>query len=676
MRRFALALALEGACLVASGCAQIFGIDPPNGVAEPLDATADSTAPDSTAGPDGGVDAAGDALDALDASMVDVAVDAPLDAHDAAPVCDLTKTWDPMFKAAITPPLHMFGLDFHGADDAGVTISEVAAAACEVIDAGDTAPGLHVVTWGDAGQATFIYDRASGRYFNVVMNTGYTGAVDFTVPDGGSTYHFALGAPITKDGAPYQLDWTGTPDGGRTLTAEATELENAMFATFEPGTPASTNCKADKTCIVNLGGNGPGTGVFGVRAPLGFYLGFNDVINHPNEPSFFYAFTPFVTYGDFTQASRWTSFDTTQIASNVAGFAGAEFDSLYLYLVPSGAATPVVRYDPSTEAFTSAASGWQKFDITQLTPGPQGFSGSTFDPNSGFVYLAGTTGVCVQYETAAAFSLPASWLAFDTTKLSPPAKGFAGATFLPTPASGDDMVFVPAQDGVAALFTSSGLAADFTNAPNWQTFNLATVDPRLVKFRGGVTVGPSGAAYAYLIPNSDTLVVRWDSTQAFNVAASWEKFDLASVTGAFAGSYATGVYDGQYLYLSPGTGGGPAVRYNPTLPFATAGSWQTGLDKSINKTTATAWDGRYVYFSGSNSTITRYDTTKSFTSDPSAWSSVDVSQLGFPNAVAFLGNTGDGRYLYFAPDTFSTVMRYDARFPQAAVGRLASFSTY
>jgi hypothetical protein len=46
------------------------------------------------------------------------------------------------------------------------------------------------------------------------------------------------------------------------------------------------------------------------------------------------------------------------------------------------------------------------------------------------------------------------------------------------------------------------------------------------------------------------------------------------------------------------------------------------------------------------------------------------------NNLAFNGITGDGRHLYFVPDTFSTVARFDAKFPPYGSPLGMSFSSY
>jgi hypothetical protein len=96
------------------------------------------------------------------------------DASDAStvPSCDRAAAWAQMFKGQIVPPLQMLGLNLSGPDDAGITISQIAPAACQVFDGGDLPEGMWNVYWGDAsaslpGTANLYYDQASGRYSTV-----------------------------------------------------------------------------------------------------------------------------------------------------------------------------------------------------------------------------------------------------------------------------------------------------------------------------------------------------------------------------------------------------------------------------------------------------------------------------------------------------------------------------
>jgi hypothetical protein len=418
-----------------------------------------------------------------------------------------------------------------------------------------------------------------------------------------------------------------------------------------------------------------GVGYFGVRNPLAFFMYFGDVIHNPTTPTQFYARNTIEQYNDLKNASYWTSFDTTTIAAGDKGFAGVQYDPVanHLYLVPSGATTPVVAYNTNSDAFTNASQGWQSFDVTTLTPQPKGFNGGAYDGFE-FTWFAGTTGICVQYDDAMAFGLASAWASFDATQLTPAPSGFAGAIGGPmqTPAgTGYGALFVPATNGVVAQYADT---TDFTSAANWASFDLKTISPRLTHFHGGVRVKIT----YYLVPSGDTLAAAWNGQSGGPLNLGWSTFDLAALNAGVS-DFQTATTDGRYVYFGPGAGastGASAVRYDTTQPFTSASAWQTSIYNSIATTTGMAWDGRYIYFSSANSTVVRYDTQKSFTSDATAWTAVDVSNFITANNIAFNGMTGDGRYLYFVPDTFSTVARFDAKFPPYGPPLGMSFSSY
>lgn len=671
MKRTAAALALVGgAASLWLGCDQIFGLGDVNTIPYPSEGGVDGTV-----GPDSGADAGadstsggdsttgGDGASGGDSTTVDAPHDASSDVHPP-PSCDAAAVWAKMFASAIVPPYQMVGLDLRGADDGGITIQEIQAAACEVFDGGDVPPGEWNAYFGGDGSAgaavvSLKYDPTSGRYAFMNISPGYTGGLDFHGADGG-TYHMAISGDITKNGQPFPLDWADWNVDASVVQHQLTEIRNAMVATYAPGTPPSANCKLDQTCAL-----GPGTGgtaYFGVRDPLFFYVNFGDTINHPSQPTGFYTSTNFLQYHDPGQSNLWQSFDTTQLGPAVKSFTGVSISSQNaMFLVPNGATTPVASFNLGSDAFTAADGGaWSTFDPSQLAPQPQGFAGAAFDGQ--FLFAAGNSGVCAQYDSTASFTFPGAWTTFDTKTLPVPAgKAFAGAVLVTysTP------LFVPSQDGVIAVYTENTAPSDFAVASNWVTFDLTTVNPRLKQFYGAVNL-EFGAKYPiYLVPNKDTVFAAFVGWPApVNSASSWSSFDVSTkgTPATIAPGYATGVHDQvRYVYFSPAVSGYPPVRYDTTQPFTSAAAWDMGLTALTINVKATGFDGRYVYFTGDSTTVFRYDTTQSFTSAPGAWTQFDLHSYD-PAAVAFGGTGNDGRYQYFVPRSSSALMRFDARF--------------
>jgi hypothetical protein len=554
-----------------------------------------------------------------------------------------------------------------GVPNGYLTYAQAVAQNCNGADAGGNWPGGGGVAWGDAGQATFYYDLASGRYEETVLTQGYTGTLTWKSADNMHTYVAQIGKQIQKDGLPFTIDWNfQSPDAGTTqaqLDAELTELYNGLVATFGTGIPQSTNCRLDTTCLEFPDDGTPQhRAVFGARPILSYFV-FQNVTSPQPTPSipvsFYYFAKP--TWNDFTTSSLWTTFDTTKVNAASKGFQGIETDGRYLYLTPNANGALVTRYDSTLpSSFTDQTTAWSTFDTTTINPNAKNFSGGTNDGQ--YVYFAPSkNGVVAQYNSTAAFPLASSWSTFDTTALAPPASQFAGAVFN---SFFGPVLFVPAANGVVAAYSS--YTGAFTDPTQWSTFDLTTINPGLTQLRGGAAF----RQYIYLAPHGagptfPGIAARWDSSQPLN--SGWQTMDLSLVDPSLATLLA---YDGvvidskRYVYYVPAANGtsfgGDVLRYDSTLPFTMASSWQF-FHITPSNFTGGAWDGRYLYLSGSNSTVTRFDSTGTFTSALS-WSSFDVSTIN-PNAIAFFGSLFDGRYMYFVPDTFSTLARFDARFP-------------
>jgi hypothetical protein len=330
-------------------------------------------------------------------------------------------------------------------------------------------------------------------------------------------------------------------------------------------------------------------------------------------------------------------------------------------------------------------SSWSTFDVGTLRAATYGFLGGAFDGR--YVYLvpsvafvdAGVTaadGVVARYDTKAAFDASSSWTLFDTTTVSPSAKGYRGAAF-----DGRYLYCVPnndgAPDGVIARYDTQ---AAFTDAASWTTFDLATVDARAVAFAGGTFDG----RYLELAPGTGSgVAARYDTQAAFQSASSWSTFDLATLSDGGAIGYLGAVFDGRYAYFAPNnspTVSGRVARVDTTADFTSSSSWAVFDTTTANAKAAgyctDAFDGRYVFFvpCGNSSTVTRYDTHASFGSSLS-WSFFDTTTVD-TTAASFRAAGFDGRFLYFLPQhgftTNTSLARYDT---QGGFGVLASWTT-
>ena len=114
--------------------------------------------------------------------------------------------------------------------------------------------------------------------------------------------------------------------------------------------------------------------------------------------------------------------------------------------------------------------------------------------------------------------------------------------------------------------------APFDVATSWSSFDLRTVNPNAIGFRGAVFDG----RYVYLFPTTRTTpIVRLDTTASFTTASSWGTFDMTTLTSEplFMG----GAFDGEYVYLMPASSVTPALRFAaktpPSMPPSYKGSF-------------------------------------------------------------------------------------------------------
>jgi len=272
----------------------------------------------------------------------------------------------------------------------------------------------------------------------------------------------------------------------------------------------------------------------------------------------------------FSKASSWSTYaPVVADAGALAGFAGGTFDGQYLYLVPSNNGAPdgiAARLD-TTQPFASPSS-WSAFDMTKIagaTPHAVSYLGAVYTGTlvlfapTAYPFGAGTmpSGLIADYAPGAQpFATGVLWQTIDVTGIPNGglSGGFRGVAF-----DGRYAYFVPNASGtlnaVVARFDTQG-PGGFTGNSSWSFFN-ATVDlpaAAATGFFGGAFDG----RYIYLIPNANTLLVRYDTTiagpNAFTTASSWSTYDMTSLA-AGKGPFAGAVFDGEFLYFVPQTSG-------------------------------------------------------------------------------------------------------------------------
>jgi hypothetical protein len=300
----------------------------------------------------------------------------------------------------------------------------------------------------------------------------------------------------------------------------------------------------------------------------------------------------------FTADGSWSSFAPAQGKQ----YSGVIFDGRYAYFVPgpsSSTVTAFIRYD--TKADFEAKTSWQSFVL-----GSNQYQGGTFDGR--YVYFAAfqdkmtnPTGAILRYDTRQEFTTAGSWSTFDTFALPGPlaayAVGFYGAVF-----DGGHVYFVPAggQKNVVARYDTS---VDFASTSSWELFDTRTGNSDEVGFATGIFDGK----YVYLVPSyASEFALQYDIAEPFTATASWKRHVPAPGSGAIGipgtPQFVAGGFDGRYLYDVPGssvigTMDGLLVRHDATNGDFAAAGWASFNTMSIHAATfgAAVFDGQYLY---------------------------------------------------------------------------------
>ncbi len=323
---------------------------------------------------------------------------------------------------------------------------------------------------------------------------------------------------------------------------------------------------------------------------------------------------------------------------------------------------------------------WATAELSGVTTGS--YNGTAFDGR--YVYFApdGTSGKVLRFDTEQAFGSSAAWTVFDLTVLDARATGYRGAVF-----DGRYLYLVPSVGSglVAARFDTQ---ASFASGASWSLFSLKSVSASLGGFIGATFDG----RYVYLAPAFGTmaLATRYDTRTAFESAASWSTFALATLHPQ-ATSFAGAVFDGHHVYFVPwrsGTTGGAIVgRYDPQGGFGDPASWSmldlTTLNENAKGYHAASFDGRYLYLvpgwtaptpAWSTTVLARYDTHAAELTSAGAWTFFDMAALG-AEAGGYNAAVFDGHYLVFAPGYAGSQYRGDV-FRLDTRGALAATSSW
>jgi len=272
---------------------------------------------------------------------------------------------------------------------------------------------------------------------------------------------------------------------------------------------------------------------------------------------------------------------------------------------------------PQKNSLISQKNRWEFFDLSLLGKEISGYAETLFDGR--YIYYGPernydlrkfshtSHSYMLRVDTTLPFSQKESWQVFDIKKFFPEAAGSVGMVF-----DGRYIIFAP--------------------------------------FRKG---GPG----EYLL---NSIVVKYDTHNAFGFQDAWSKFDLKHIhedAGGFVGADC----DDEYAYFTPYVSNEKSifVRYKLSAPIDDVNAWEyvnlLEFNQSLKGYIGCQYANGYVYFSPCFSDITnlphgnmlRFNTKKSFT-DKNSWEVMDFTNA-LDTRVGYDGMSFDGRYIYYAP---------------------------
>lgn len=224
-----------------------------------------------------------------------------------------------------------------------------------------------------------------------------------------------------------------------------------------------------------------------------------------------------------------------------------------------------------------------------------------------------------------------------------------------------------ASHDIEACKTFIASATNIAKPSNWEVMSISTAQGGS---NAGITsyidVGFDGR-YVYFTPDTGKTFIRFDTTQLFSNSSAWEKMSVSTANGTSVyPSYQGCCFDGRYMYYSSFSGTS-FIRFDTTQAFTTAGAWEKVNASSIYGNNADPcharpiFDGRYIYYApASADTFLRYDTTLTYNLTTS-WEKISMSTAQGAAALdnAYAGVAFDGRYVYYSAYQADTFIRFD-----------------
>ncbi len=231
--------------------------------------------------------------------------------------------------------------------------------------------------------------------------------------------------------------------------------------------------------------------------------------------------------------------------------------------------------------------------------------------------------------------------------------------------------------------------SSFATVADWQRMSLSTALGAAVpaySFVGTIFDG----RYVYHVPFASDTFLRFDTQgTSFTTTADWQRMSMSTAQGAAAldSAYTGAAVDSRYVYFCP-RNSYSFIRFDTQgTSFTTAADWQrcsetTALGGTVTGGTSGAiFDGRYVYYAPlSAATFVRFDTLGTSFTTAADWQKMSMSTAQGAAALvnAYDGVAFDGRYVYYVPYNSDTFLRFDTQgtsFTTAADWQKMSMST-
>ena len=182
--------------------------------------------------------------------------------------------------------------------------------------------------------------------------------------------------------------------------------------------------------------------------------------------------------------------------------------------------------------------------------------------------------------------------------------------------------------------------------------------------------GAFDGRYVYLFPLTTGQITQYDTTLSFTSSGSYAVNNTTITVNSLSTGFGGAVFDGRYIYIVPSTN--PLiVRFDTTLPFSKTSSYAIFVSSQVSASfygfQGGIFDGRYVYFvpnftSTASGIVGRYDVTLPFGATTS-YATFDLTTVA-SSLTGFIGAVFDGKYVYLVPNNngsdFGQLVRMDA----------------